>query len=237
MAPALLEEVEQVSPAVAPGVELDLTDAGSVVHCDLAAAEALLPGLYLDLLGKWHTIRDDIQLGPYLATEDPHARLGVLELHGEEDVHGLHQHPVPDTMSPGHGLGLELGQAVAADEVQLVPDEDVRQLLGHLGGVGGVAVEGDDDILVAGVEARLVGPAVTLPGLLDYLGTLLLGDLSGPVGGVVHDGHRDVVPLGDLVDGLAYRLLLVHGGDDDVDGGLICQGTTSRKTGNVADVF
>src|SRR5688572_29315351 len=218
-------QTPKVAQAVPPAGQHGGPDAWPEPGGHLAEAVAQdADGLDLDLLAERHAVRHrlDVEPGEDGAPDDPHAALRVAQPQAEEHTRRGGEDPVAEAVLAAHGALLEVGVAVAVEEVELLLDQELDELVRPLERVGAVGVAGDEDVALGVGEAGLVRPAVAAAPLHEDLGAARLGLLAGAVLRVAVDDEDVQAPaaLGEggaveAVDGRADAVGLVERGEDD----------------------
>src|SRR4030095_1223285 len=215
---AQLAERDQVAEAVLPEIQLALADAVSVVDRHLEAADlGVGEGEDLELLRQRHAVALGLDAIEDLPPEDPHPGLRVDQEAPEEHHRGARQDRVAEKPQGALRLVVLRAPATRRHEVDLLLEEHVEEQRDRVGRIGPVTVHGHDDVAAGVLEARAIGAAVALAGLVDDATSERPGDLRRAIGGRVVD-HQDLVDdRGHLLDGGADALLLVVARDDDGD--------------------
>src|SRR4030095_8113823 len=205
-----LAEGEQVAKPVLPQIQLALADTVSVVDRHLEAADiGMGEGEDLELLRQRHPVALRLDVLEDIAPEDPHAGLRVDQEASEEHHRGARQDRVAEESQRALRLVVLRAPATRRHEVDLLLEEHVEEQRDRVGRIGPVTVHGHDDVAAGVLEARAIGAAVALAGLVDDATSERPGDLRRAIGGRVVD-HQDLVDdRGHLLDGGADALLLV----------------------------
>jgi len=178
-------EEEQILSAIRPGVDLSITDAGSVwdgnLNCLLLPETA--PSIDFHLLGERHPIVGWLHLrivhNPL--AEHPHSRLRVMNAIPEQHPGSEGEGPVSKAVHARHAPFLGLSEAVTGDELQILLHELPNQTGNFLTGVGAVGVHGYDDFTGCHCEAGAVGAPVALARLEVDRCPLLFSEFPGSV--------------------------------------------------------